>query len=103
MKKCKCGNLARPDQRNCKACHAASMRKHRRNTPLTPEQRAKDNCRSYAGSYLKRGKITRSACRTCGEEKAEMHHPDYTKPLDIVWLCRPCHMQLHEGESRAKK
>jgi hypothetical protein len=79
------------------------MRKHRRNNPLTPEQRIKDNCRSYASTYLKRGKITREACKSCGEEKAEMHHPDYTKPLEVVWLCRRCHLRHHEEENLAQK
>jgi hypothetical protein len=25
----------------------------------------------------------------------EAHHPDYGRPLDVVWLCRPHHKQAH--------
>jgi len=69
---------------------------------MTDEQRLKDNCRSYAHVYLRRGKIQRKPCIHCGESKAEMHHPDYNKPLDIVWLCRPCHLALHAEENPAE-
>ena len=30
-------------------------------------------------------------------ELGERHHPDYTKPLEIISLCRKHHMDLHHG------
>jgi len=45
--------------------------------------------------YLRRGKIPRRPCEVCGDPNAEMHHDDYSKPLDIRWLCREHHMDLH--------
>lgn len=33
--------------------------------------------------------------------KPEAHHPDYSRPLDVVWLCRPHHMQVHAMAKRA--
>lgn len=61
---------------------------------LTPLQRLKDNCRSYAGVYKRRGKIEKMPCK-CGNPNTEMHHPDYTQPLKVEWLCRDCHLELH--------
>ena len=71
------------------------MRMWRKTHSLTAEQRHKDNCRSYAGVYKRRGYLKPELCERCEEPKVEMHHPDYDKPLEVVWLCRPCHLTLH--------
>lgn len=47
---------------------------------------------------VKTGKLKREPCVKCGE-KAEAHHPDYSKPLDIVWLC-PTHHREHHKQLR---
>jgi hypothetical protein len=63
---------------------------------MTKEQRAKDNCRSYAGVYLRRGKIERGACEIDGcLSPAEMHHDDYADPLRVRWFCRSHHVAFH--------
>lgn len=43
---------------------------------------------------LRSGKLTKLPCMVCGE-KAVAHHPDYDRPLDVVWLCQPHHKQAH--------
>jgi len=40
------------------------------------------------------------ACEKCGsklEVSSELHghHPDYSKPYDVEWLCRQCHQSTH--------
>jgi hypothetical protein len=71
------------------------MREWRKHNPLTPEQSYKDRARSYANTYQRRGKLIRQPCEKCGSLQSEKHHPDYTQPLNVEWLCRPCHLQLH--------
>lgn len=35
-------------------------------------------------------------CEECGENVfLTSHHPDYKKPRDVEWLCRPCHKERH--------
>lgn len=47
------------------------------------------------GNALKYKTITRQPCWVCGK-KAEAHHPDYSRPLDVVWLCKKHHQEVHQ-------
>ena len=40
------------------------------------------------------GHIKRQSCRECGA-KAQAHHHDYSKPLDVIWLCPKHHKAEH--------
>ena len=59
-----------------------------------------DKCaaRDAVNNAVKRGDIVPGACSRCPEKKAEAHHPDYEKHLDVVWLCRRCHRKLHREQ-----
>ena len=39
---------------------------------------------------LRNGGIVKEPC-LCGEEKVQAHHEDYSKPLDVIWLCKAHH------------
>ena len=77
-----------------KAYHAAYMRRWRSDRIQSPLQRLKSNARSYANVYKRRGKLLSEAC-ACGSMDVEMHHDDYTKPLQVTWMCRACHLAHH--------
>jgi hypothetical protein len=42
---------------------------------------------------LRHGRLVRpDKCQKCPSlGPLEAHHPDYSRPLDVEWLCRPCH------------
>ena len=45
---------------------------------------------------IRQGRLVRQPCEQCGNsEKIHAHHDDYTKPLEIRWLCAPCHHRHH--------
>lgn len=44
---------------------------------------------------IKSGKLVRLPCSICSNQKSVAHHEDYDKPLDVVWLCQPCHVNHH--------
>jgi hypothetical protein len=42
------------------------------------------------------GKISRKPCERCGiDEGVEGHHEDYSKPLEVIWLCKMHHNERH--------
>ncbi len=99
MTRCPCGKRARPGQRWCLGCHARYMAQWRKTHPLTGLARMKQNCRAYAHQYLRRGKLKEEKCEVCGG-KAQMHHDDYSKPLEVRWLCRKDHLILDAPKMR---
>lgn len=49
----------------------------------------------HANNATRRGHIEPQPCEVCGAERAEKHHDDYSKPLEIRWLCRQHHVDHH--------
>jgi hypothetical protein len=75
-----------------KAAHAAAIRAWRaRNS----KRLAAHNAVSKA---LLRGHMEKAeACfiHDCNDNNLEAHHPDYDRPLDVVWLCQKHHKEAH--------
>ena len=44
---------------------------------------------------LRDGRLERQPCETCGAI-AQAHHDDYSKPLDVRWLCTKHHAEWHK-------
>ncbi len=53
--------------------------------------------RYAVSNALRDGKLKRGTeCFFCAATgKLHAHHHDYSKPLDVFWLCPPCHGKLH--------
>jgi len=60
------------------------------------DKRLKTNARALLAHYVKTGKIQRKPCEKCGAtSRIHGHHHDYSKPLDVTWLCSLCHGKEH--------
>ncbi len=60
----------------------------------------KQRARQAAGKALLNGTITKpTACTRCHHipppHCLHGHHEDYSKPLEVIWLCARCHGALH--------
>jgi hypothetical protein len=83
------------------------LRKLRNSTPEGKALR-KASCLKYAlknrikrlakdavHNAIRAGKIVRQPCSICGILKSEGHHPNYAKSLEVVWLCKKHHAEIH--------
>ena len=66
---------------------------------------AKNYPQKYVAHYavsnaIRDGRLIRGSCEVCGAENAHAHHDDYTKPLEVRWLCRKHHLEHHGWKSR---
>lgn len=43
-------------------------------------------------------------CSMCGEKTSKIHghHSDYSKPLDVIWVCFDCHLHIHKKIRKIK-
>jgi len=51
---------------------------------------------------VKKGNIIKGSCEVCGKKKVDAHHDDYSKPLDVRYLCRLHHMEHHSKLNNLK-
>lgn len=55
------------------------------------------------GNAIAKGKLIKQPCEVCGELKVDAHHDDYTKPLDVRWLCKTHHAEHHKLEREKER
>jgi len=56
------------------------------------------------GNAVRSGKIKKKPCEFCeSTHRVHGHHDDYSKPLDVIWMCPQCHKDYHKSIKRRKK
>ena len=59
------------------------------------ERKKRAKARSTFNHFMRDNHIERQPCEVCGA-KAEAHHDDYDKPLEVRWLCFKHHREWHK-------
>lgn len=49
---------------------------------------------------IRRKELIKAPCEVCGSKDVEGHHDDYSKPLDVRWLCKTHHIEHHANVGR---
>jgi len=71
------------------------LQKRWNNTHLEARRAHREVAKALRNGTLKRGQCW------CGSFRTEGHHEDYGRPLDVIWLCRRHHRELHATARRA--
>lgn len=97
----------------CKICQIKATRDYQaRNISIVRKKR-----REYSKAYRQQkpqriaaanavnraifcGNLMRRPCEVCGSSPVEAHHDDYSKLLEVLWLCKSCHKQMHIDQRR---
>jgi hypothetical protein len=107
----KCKECTKLDANNHRANNLERIRQYDRDRAKNPERskasaeiskawRSEDKrrmkCHNAVARAIKSGALTRLPCVRCKEVKSLAHHEDYDEPLNVMWLCQPCHKQRHK-------
>lgn len=60
--------------------------------------REKHLARKRTRYAIKVGMLKKESCILCGDPKTEAHHEDYSKPLEVIWFCKPHHLKYHRNQ-----
>lgn len=65
---------------------------------------AKRKAQQFLNNAVRDGRKTKSSsCEQCGDnESIHGHHEDYSKPLDVMWLCPLCHSKIHKAKRESQ-
>ena len=70
-----------------------------------PDKTKKERAHDIVEKAVKRGVLVNPhKCEKCGSDNTfkdgrsgiQAHHCDYDKPMEVMWLCQPCHHQWHK-------
>lgn len=81
-------------KRNSKKLVAENAARHKAH----PEKYSAHKKVLYAVKTGKLPPVLSLTCADCGKPAQNYHHEDYSKPLDVVPLCRYCHAARHAKE-----
>lgn len=57
---------------------------------------------SIVNNAIRGKRLFSMPCEICGAEKTHAHHDDYSKPLNVRWLCPAHHRQWHDENGEGK-
>lgn len=84
-------------ERRAKRAEARAAREEEKRRGV-PRRVLANRAQARVAYALKAGILIREPCEVCGSERVHAHHPDYSRPLDVAWLCARHHRARHEEE-----
>ena len=72
-----------------KAARAATIQRYQSKFP------DKKKATMAVNNAVRDSRLIKKPCEECGAKKVEAHHANYSKPLEVLWLCNKHHRQQH--------
>ncbi len=79
-------------KRTSRLARKEQNRKYRKKRKFNQEKYRAGN---MLHSAIRDGRLIRQPCEVCGDIKSQGHHDDYSKPLEVRWLCFKHHQMQH--------
>lgn len=74
--------------------YKARQAKDSKRRRMDPANHQRIMARRMLNNLLRTGRVIKEPC-FCGETLVERHHEDYSKGLDVIWLCQGHHREIH--------
>ena len=87
------------DRKRAKEPHRIALQKAQTKMWRETDSR-RTKCHNAVARAIRNGSLVQQPCARCSSEKTLAHHESYDLPLEIVWLCQPCHKQRHKEIGR---
>lgn len=113
-RKCECGTCSRCKHREYmrvwywrnrdKVCETARATRERNLERIREYDRErgrrygepeKESARRRVKWAIDSGALVREPCEVCGSIAVDGHHDDYSRPLEVRWLCKRHHGEVH--------
>ena len=76
---------------------------HAKESPGLAGETYRAASRKVTGAAIRAGLLRPQPCEVCGRKRSvHAHHVDYSRPLDVHWLCRWCHIDAHHPGQEAE-
>jgi len=73
----------------------ANRRYKRKYNLAYPDRKKAQHAIEYAVATSRIPPANTLKCEHCGKQAQHYHHPDYSKPLEVISLCCLCHTKAH--------
>jgi hypothetical protein len=95
------GNRLRVGEKNAKWRGGVSRVHYRYKKRFAEKSPEKVRAHRKVAYEIQMGRLTRKPCTVCATTvRVHAHHDDYSKPLQITWMCQPCHNRQHAEARR---
>jgi hypothetical protein len=94
----KLNRLTRVQERERQRAKTTEISERLRRNVSRWRQRYPEGYRAHnaANNAVRVGKLTRQPCQICATTtNVHKHHRDYSRPLEVIWLCARCHSRAH--------